>query len=127
MGTRTDIQKVVNSLREFAARNPSVAQGLIPIVAELEMCAEKADRKRLSKKRAVEELLNVLPRTGPGPSAVPKANFVSTMVSPKITDAMLKHQLADYEKTLMAFIQQVERTNQSYASAINLFRGRWDK
>jgi len=49
------------------------------------------------------------------------------VVSPKITDAMLKHQLADYEKTLTAFIQQVERTNQSYASAINLFRGRWDK
>jgi nitrate reductase assembly molybdenum cofactor insertion protein NarJ len=40
---------------------------------------------------------------------------------------MLKHQLADYERTLAAFIQQVERSNQSYATAIDLFRNRWDK
>jgi len=127
MGTRTDIQKVASNLREFAAKNPSVAHGLIPIVTELESCAERADRKRLGKKSAVEDLLNALPRTGPIPSAAPKPNFLSTMVAPKVSDAMLKHQIADYEKTLAAFIQQVERSNQSYTSAINLFRSRWAK
>lgn len=127
MGTRTDIQRVASNLRAFAATNPSVAQGLIPLVAELEACAEKADRKRLGKKRAVEEFLNALPRTDQVPLAAPKPNFLSTVVSPKIADAMVRHQLADYERTLTSYIQQLQLSNKSYASAISLFRGRWDK
>ena len=125
MGTRTDILKIAGRLKELASRNPSVG-GLMPIVAELEACAERADRKRLAKKRAVEDLLNVFPKTPALNPAIPKANFLSMVVSPRVTDPTLKHQIADYERSVAALIQQVERSGQSYAAALGVFRSRWD-
>jgi hypothetical protein len=167
MGTRTDILKIAGRLKEIAAKNPSV--GLMPIVAELEAVAERADQKRMIKKKAVEDLLRGLPggpaqlpqwglppglphhpgpvgprpaggvprpqiglppQIGPrpqiGPPLRPSPNFLGTVVSPRITDPALKQQIADYERSIAAFVQQVERSSQSYAAAIGAFRSRWE-
>jgi hypothetical protein len=124
MGTRTDILKIASRLKDVAARQPSA--GLMPIVAELEACAERADRKRLAKKKAVEELLSALPQA---PSIVPmppKANFLSTVVAPRISDPSLRQQLMDYERSIAGLIQQNARPGQSLSAAVGLFRSRWD-
>ncbi|MFO1312486.1 MAG: hypothetical protein U1F41_10545 [Burkholderiales bacterium] len=126
MGTRTDILKIAGNLKEFAAKNPSVARGLQPIVAELEACAERADRKRMTKKKAVEELVAALPRAPMLPAGAPKASFLSSVVGPRITDVALKRQIADYEKALAAYLQQVERSNQACTAALGVFKSRWD-
>lgn len=122
MGTRTDILKIAGQLREIANKNPTV--GLMPIVAELEAAAERADKKRLIKKKAVEDLIQLKPF--PTVGALPKANFLSTVVAPRVTDPALKHQLADYERSIAAFVQQVERGGQAHTAALGVFRSRWD-
>jgi hypothetical protein len=123
MGTRTDILKIAGQLRELAKRNPSA--GLMPVVAELEAVAERADKKRLTKKKAVEELLSALPKS-PAASATPKANFLSTVIAPRITDPGVKVQIAAYEKSIAELIQQSERQGRSVAAALGLFKSRWD-
>ena len=122
MGTRTEILKIAGQLKELAIKNPSV--GLMPIVAELEAAAERADKKRMTKKKLVEDLLKVLP--DPILKPFPKANFLSTVVGPRIADPGLKVQLAEYEKSIAALIHQAERSGQSFAGAVGMFRSRWD-
>lgn len=124
MGTRTDILKIAGRLREVAAKHPSA--GLMPIVSELEACAERADRKRLAKKKAVEELLSALPQGPSIASMAPKANFLSTVVAPRITDPSLRQQLMDYERSIAGVLQQTARPGQSLSTAVGLFRSRWD-
>ena len=123
MGTRTEILKIAGQLKEIAAKNPSV--GLMPIVAELEAAAERADKKRLNKKKAVEEFIQLRPRIQiivP----VPRPNFLGNVVAPRITDPTLKHQLAEYEKSVAAYVQHVERSDQAYTAALGVFKSRWD-
>ena len=122
MGTRTDILKIAEQLRELAKKNPSA--GLMPVVAELEAVAERADKKRLTKKKAVEELLSALPKSPA--NATPKANFLSTVIAPRITDPAVKVQIAAYEKSIAELIQQSERQGKSVAAALGLFKSRWD-
>ena len=126
MGTRTDILKIASGLKALAAKNPSVARDLQPIVAELEACAERADRKRMTKKKAVEELVAALPHAPMLPTGAPKANFLSTVVGPRVTDMALKHQIADFEKALATYLQQVERSHQASTAAVGVFKSRWD-
>ncbi len=126
MGTRTDILKIASGLKVLASKNPSVARDLQPLVAELEACAERADRKRMTKKKAVEELVAALPRAPMLPTGAPKPNFLSTVVGPRVTDMALKRQIADYEKALAAYLQQVERSHQSATAALGVFKSRWD-
>jgi hypothetical protein len=123
MGTRTDILKIAGQLRELAIKNPSV--GLMPIVTELEAAAERADKKRMTKKKLVEDLLRVVPTPIPL-KPFPNANFLSTVVGPRLSDPALKLQLADYEKSVAALVQQAERSGASFAGAVSLFRTRWD-
>lgn len=126
MGTRTDILKIASDLKSLAAKNPAAARDLQPIVAALEACAERADRKRLTKKKAVEELVAALPLAPMLPTGAPKPNFLSTVVGPRVTDMTLKRQIADYEKALAAYLQQVERSNQACTAALGVFKSRWD-
>lgn len=123
MGTRTDILKIAGQLKELAIKNPSV--GLMPIVGELEAAAERADKKRMTKKKLVEELLNGIPTPIPL-KPFPKANFLSTVVSPRINDPALKMQLADYEKSVAALIHHAEHSGQSFAGALGVFHTRWN-
>lgn len=123
MGTRTDILKIAAQLRELARKNPSA--GLMPVVTELEAVAERADQKRLTKKKAVEELLSALPKS-PAPHMAPKANFLSTVIAPRINDPALKLQIAEYEKSIAGLVQQAERSGQSVSAALGLFKSRWD-
>ena len=126
MGTRTDILKIAGNLKDFAAKNPSVARGLQTIVAELEACAERADRKRMTKKKAVEELVAAIPHAPMMAPGAPEATFLSTVVGPRVTDMTLKRQIADYEKALAAYLQQVERSHQASTAAVGVFKSRWD-
>jgi hypothetical protein len=124
MGTRTDILKIASKLREIAIKNPSA--DLMPVVTELEAAAERADKKRLAKKKAVEDLLSALPKGSAMSVGVPKANFLSTVVAPRINDPALKMQIAEYEKSIAGLLQQADRSGHSYAAALGLFRSRWD-
>src|SRR6476620_7663377 len=72
MGTRTEILKIAGDLRDVAAKNPSVAPRLHGIIADLEACAERADQKRMEKKKAVKGLLTSLQTPAAAPSAGPK-------------------------------------------------------
>ena len=97
MGTRTEILKIAGDLRDVAAKNPSVAPRLHGIIADLEACAERADQKRMEKKKAVKGLLTSLQTPAAAPSAGPKANFLSSVVAPKLSDRALVMQLVAYE------------------------------
>jgi hypothetical protein len=48
------------------------------------------------------------------------------VVGPRLSDPALKLQLADYEKSVAALVQQAERSGASFAGAVSLFRTRWD-
>ena len=77
----------------------------MPIVTELEAAAERADKKRMTKKKLVEDLLlHALPP--PVLKSFPKANFLSAVVGSRITDPGLKLQLAEYEKSVAALIHR---------------------
>jgi len=102
MGTRTEILNVASSLKALAAKNPSVARELQPIVSELEAVAERADKKRLERKKAISGLLATPQRAAPPLTAAPKPNFLSTAVVPRLNDPALIMQVKDYEKSLQS-------------------------
>lgn len=118
MGTRTEILKIASDLKMLAAKNPSIARDLQPIVAELEATAERADKKRLEKKHAVKELLTTLEHPAPAQATVPKANFLSTAVMPRLTDQAARLQLAEFEKTLNTYLQMVSNIQRNQAAAL---------
>ena len=126
MGTRTEILKIAADLRGLAARNPAVAPALHGIVADLEACAERADRKRMEKKKAVKGLLTTLQSPAAAPAAGPKANFLSTVVAPKLSDRALVMQLVAYEKAVMAQLQMMSSMQRGHDAALAAVRRNFD-
>jgi hypothetical protein len=126
MGTRTEILKIAADLRGLAAKNPAVAPGLHGIVAELEACAERADQKRMEKKKAVKGLLTTLQAPAAAPAAGPKANFLSTVVAPKLTDRTLVMQLIAYEKAVMTQFQTMSSILRGHDAALAAVRRNFD-
>jgi hypothetical protein len=118
MGTRTEILKIASDLKMLAAKNPAVARDLQPIVAELEATAERADKKRLEKKKAIKELVTSLERPAATPAVAPKASFLSTAVMPRLTDQASRLQLAEFEKTLNTYLQMVSNIQRNQAAAL---------
>ena len=118
MGTRTEILKIAADLRGLAAKNPAVAPGLHGIIADLEACAERADQKRLEKKKAVKGLLTTLQPPAAAPPTAPNPNFLSTVVAPKLSDRALVMQLIAYEKSVMAQHQLMSSIQREHAAAL---------
>jgi len=118
MGTRTEILKIAADLRGLAAKNPSVAPALHGIVGQLEACAERADRKRMEKKKAVKGLLATLQSPAAAPATAPSANFLSNVVAPKLTDRALAMQLIAYEKAVAAQFQMIASIQRNHAAAL---------
>ena len=123
MGTRTDILKIAGQLRELAIRNPSV--GLMPIVTELEAAAERADKKRMTKKKLVEDLLlHALPP--PVLEAVPQGQLPERGGRLPDNRSWAQASACGVRKVGRGADPPGQHSGQSFAGAVGVFRTRWD-